>query len=234
MSERNPFWQLWYPTINPNWQQIPLENSAYGQVNEETLAPFDSLAKGSTVVDVGGGEGRYAIPLAQRGMRVVVLDVDESHMSRLRERVRAFVGGDEGSVEALLHDVTQDFPNLGKVDGVITAGLAHLMPPDELDNLFGRMTGSMCDGGILSIEFATNRKRLDSDGKSLIGPNEYQYSSETGLQTLSFLFQKHGLSQKGVVQKTIHFEVPYYMHTDILIAQGIKGGGRRISPGGRR
>ncbi|WP_410954824.1 class I SAM-dependent methyltransferase, partial [Pseudomonas aeruginosa] len=49
----------------------------------QIAAVTEIVEPGSSVLDVGGGTGRFAIPLAQRGCRVTVLDRSEDMLSVL-------------------------------------------------------------------------------------------------------------------------------------------------------
>jgi ubiquinone/menaquinone biosynthesis C-methylase UbiE len=71
------------------WQR--LERPADGAVEYTvTLAAIERhLARDSIVLDIGGGPGRYAIALAERGHRVTLADLSPELLAIAREKLRA-------------------------------------------------------------------------------------------------------------------------------------------------
>ena len=220
--ERNPWWKDWYPSFIPDFSTVEVGKSPYGEPNPETLELFTKLPTGSDILDVGGGDGRYALPLAQMGYNVTVLDVDMAHLKRLQTNAEAVLSNTAGKIDPVLADATEDFPFLRQFDGVLNAGFAYLIPPNQLDLLFARMAKILKSGSLLVFEFATNRERHDIDGKSLMGKQEYVYTYEEGVHVLQALYTKYGLRLMSPQTKIIHFEMPYHLHNDLIIAHGIK------------
>lgn len=219
---RNLSWQEWYPNVIPDFSELEVGTSPYGPPNTETLDLFHGLPGQSQVLDVAGGDGRYALPLARMGLRVVVSDVDMPHLRRLRTNTQGVLPRYSRTIYPVLADVTEPlpFPN-AKFDGVLSAGFAYLVPPKQLELIFAYMSDILKPGGLLVVEFATNRDRRDKDGRSLIGEREYNYSHEEGLYTLQMLFRQCGL-EFSKRERTIHFEMPYFLHNDLIIAHGLK------------
>lgn len=224
-SDRNPDWKPWYPTVSPDFSKQEPGRSPYGEPNQETLNLFTNLQKGANILDVGGGDGRYALPLAQRGYNVTVLDVDIPHLERLNVNAQNVLTKGAGKIESFLADATEEYPDQVRqtqFDAVLTAGFAYLIPPDELKPVFTRMAEAVKPGGLLIVEFATNRDRRDPEGNSLIGKEEYNYTHEEGTETLNELYKESGLNPQPREKTVIHFETPYYMHTDLIISHGTK------------
>src|SRR6266478_2421619 len=222
MTKRNPGWKDWYPSVIPDFSTFGFGESPYGEPNPETLDLFRKLPSNSDILDVGGGDGRYALPLAQMGYNVTVLDIDLPHLKRLQTNAKAVLSNTAGKIDPVLADATENFPFHRQFDGVLNAGFGYLIPPDQLDLVFARMARILKSGGLLVFEFATNRERLDIDGKSLIGKQEYIYTYEEGLHVLQTFYAKHGLRLLPPLLKTIHFEMPYHLHNDLIIAHGLK------------
>src|SRR6266511_775726 len=127
------------------------------------------------------------------GYRTVVMDIDQPHLKRAGEK--NILEGVEDRIHPVLVDATGELPiRDGSLDAVLNAGFGYLIPPEELDSLFGKMTKILRPGGLLVFEFATNRDRRASvDSKeSLIGANEYNYRHDEGLSVLQALSDKHG------------------------------------------
>lgn len=220
---RDSRWKEWYPTVVPDFGKLNPGESHYTVPNDATLQLFSKLTKGSKVLDVGGGDGRFALPLARMGHHVAVLDVHQPSLVHLKRGI-AELPKDAGSILPLRGDATFDFPVIdGSFDAVLNTGFGYLIPPDELDPLVGRMSAAVRSGGLMVFEFATNRDRRESkDGLSLIGPNEYRYSHKDGMSILNNLFSKYGFEKMDAQTQTIHFEEPYYMHNDLIISHGYK------------
>jgi ubiquinone/menaquinone biosynthesis C-methylase UbiE len=73
-----------------------LERPADGAVEYAvTLAALQRhLTQDSAILDIGGGPGRYAIALAERGHRVTLADLSSEQLVIAREKVRAAHAGD--------------------------------------------------------------------------------------------------------------------------------------------
>ncbi len=201
MTKRNPGWKDWYPSVIPDFSTFGFGESPYGEPNPETLDLFRKLPSNSDVT---------------------VLDIDLPHLKRLQTNAKAVLSNTAGKIDPVLADATENFPFHRQFDGVLNAGFGYLIPPDQLDPLFAHMGETLKPCGLLVFEFATNRARHDINGKSLIGKQEYIYTYEEGLHILKELYEKYGLKFMPPQTKTIHFETPYYLHNDLIIAYGIK------------
>ena len=59
----------------------------YPYPNRFTLQRLMKLPKGSTILDIGAGNGRYALPLAEAGYSVIAVERSESARDQLMERL---------------------------------------------------------------------------------------------------------------------------------------------------
>lgn len=118
-------------------------------VDELLLAALGAGLATATVLDCGGGTGRFAVPLAGAGARVTVVDVSADALATLlrradeagvAERVRAI----QGEVEAL-DAVTggQQF------DLVLAHGVLDAL--DDLDQGFSAIVAATRPGGLISL-----------------------------------------------------------------------------------
>lgn len=90
---------------NP-WQQMTLENArAYDERKESgpsrnriavkraliwrTLRPYLTEDKSQPILDLGGGTGVWAVPLAQEEYQVVLADISEGFLARAKEKAEA-------------------------------------------------------------------------------------------------------------------------------------------------
>jgi SAM-dependent methyltransferase len=221
-DKKHPRWKDWYPPVNPRFEEIPLGESVYGPPNEKTLALFKALSRRSSIWDMGGGDGRYALPLARMGHNVFVSDVDERHLQRLF-RNASVLPPEAGRIVPVIADATQPSPMRdNSVDAAVNMGFGYLIPPAKLDAVFGSMARALKPNGLLVFEFATDRVRKDGSGNSLIGAKEYNYTRKEGLETLQRLGLKYGIEFNPPIEDHYHSEVHYLLKYDLIIANGRK------------
>src|SRR5260370_4498137 len=108
--KRNLSWKGWYPSVIPDFSTIEVGKSPYGEPNLETLELFRKLPRKSDILDVGGGAGRYALPLAQMGYNMTVLDIDMPHLNRLQINAQAVLSNTAVKITPVLVVTTHAFP----------------------------------------------------------------------------------------------------------------------------
>src|SRR5439155_4198115 len=82
---------------------------------------LDYVDRATTVVDVGAGVGRLAIPLAARARRVIAVEPNEAMVGLLREEVRA-----AGVDNVELMPTTWEAAEIGRAEVVLSA---HVLYP---------------------------------------------------------------------------------------------------------
>ncbi len=119
------------------------------QVDELLVSALGASAAGATVLDCGGGTGRFAVPLAATGATVTVLDVSVDALATLRrraneagvaERVRAV----QGDVEAVADLFAGRQFDLVLAHGVLDA-------VDDAAGAFAGIVGAVRPDGLLSV-----------------------------------------------------------------------------------
>jgi SAM-dependent methyltransferase len=108
-----------------------------------------SDADGLDVLDLGGGSGVSAVPLAEMGHRVTVLDVSADALATLQRRaadagVAERVTPVQGDVERLPEALTP-----GSYDLVLCHGLLEVV--DSPADTLGAVAGALRDGGCASV-----------------------------------------------------------------------------------
>ncbi len=101
LSDRSPV-KTYYASLGEReWQR--LERPADGAVEYAvTLAAIERhLTRASAILDIGGGPGRYAIALAERGHRVTLADLSPELLEIAREKVHA------AHAEARVHEIVE-------------------------------------------------------------------------------------------------------------------------------
>lgn len=117
------------------------------EVLSAALAEADPTGHGLVVVDAGGGTGGFAVPLAQAGHQVTVVDPSPDSLAALQRRA-----AERGlSVEALQGDLV-DLPQLvaaGTADLVLCHSVLEVV--DDASAALAAVTGTLRHGGRLSL-----------------------------------------------------------------------------------
>jgi S-adenosylmethionine-dependent methyltransferase len=119
-----------------------------GHVVDLLLAAMGDELESATVLDCGGGTGRFAVPLAAAGAHVTVVDVSADALATLLRRaeerdVARRVRAVQGDVEALPGVVAQDF------DLVLAHGVLDAL--DDPAAGFAAIAAAVSPGGLLSV-----------------------------------------------------------------------------------
>jgi ubiquinone/menaquinone biosynthesis C-methylase UbiE len=61
----------------------------YDAITWKYLEPYVPSSQNSVVLDAGGGNGRWAIPMAKKGCKVVLVDISEGMLNVARQKVEA-------------------------------------------------------------------------------------------------------------------------------------------------
>ncbi|MGY1724161.1 class I SAM-dependent methyltransferase [Blastococcus sp. SYSU DS0533] len=139
------------PTVpaSPTAEQLPVRTAAVWAA----LDPLVSAGSALRVLDVGGGSGMFAVPLARLGHSLTVVDPSADALATLRRRAEtAGVGGRVRGVQGdgdLLHEVLAD-------DGGYDLALCHsvLEVVDDPAVTLAEIAGALCPGGRVSLAVA--------------------------------------------------------------------------------
>lgn len=132
MTER-PFWEAAYADS----AQDP-----FGPPSEEIIQLAERLHPGSRVLDLGCGDGRHALFLAEQGCVVDAVDVSERGVAKLEPRAEAR-GLD---VRAWVQDI-RDFIFKRAYDLIIAHGVLHLLEREDWMPLLCSMREHTTAGG---------------------------------------------------------------------------------------
>ncbi|MDP9116154.1 MAG: methyltransferase domain-containing protein [Actinomycetota bacterium] len=136
-------------TKSPSEAVVPARQRLVWQVLTQSL---DSVTDGSSapsVLDCGGGTGSLAVPLAQVGATVTVLDISVDALATLHRRsVEAGVADRvtpvQGDIEALREVVAAESFDLVLVHGT-------LEDVDDVQATFAEVVATVRPGGLLSV-----------------------------------------------------------------------------------
>jgi ubiquinone/menaquinone biosynthesis C-methylase UbiE len=101
------------------------------------------------VLDVGGGSGAWAVPMARVGCLVTVVDTSPNALAALRGRAReAGVGAQVAAVQGDVHTLTEVVPAAG-ADLVLVHGLLEVV--DDVEAAVGQLSAATVPGGAVSV-----------------------------------------------------------------------------------
>ena len=128
----------------PFWERTYAEKEAdtFGPPAEEILDLVPRLRPGAEILDLGCGDGRNALPLAEAGFEVTAIDKSRAGIERLEHRA-----SERGlSLRAEVADL-RDYRPGGSFELVITHGVLHLLEKEVGDRLITEMKGVTVPGG---------------------------------------------------------------------------------------
>jgi SAM-dependent methyltransferase len=119
------------------------------QLLSASLESVTTSGRPPSVLDCGGGSGSFAVPLAQAGANVTVVDISVDALATLRRRA------DEAGVGSQVNAVQADVESLGEAVGASTFDLvlAHgiLGAVDQVATAFAAIAATVRPVGLLSV-----------------------------------------------------------------------------------
>ena len=108
-------------TAHPHEYATPLRQRMVLRLLVDVLSSISAAGRPPAVLDCGGGSGSSAVPLAQSGARVTVVDISVDALATLRRRAV------EAGVDHLVHPVQGDVEALGEIvpEAAFDLALAH-------------------------------------------------------------------------------------------------------------
>lgn len=134
------------------WCEAPWGRLRFAVVQETLRRQTDALGGadgGLRVLDVGGGDGRDALPLAQAGHHVTVLDPAPSWLTEARRRAAAAGAADRlTTIEGSIDDLSAVG---GDYDLVLCHFVLHYRPAEVDAGDLERLAATLRPGGRLSV-----------------------------------------------------------------------------------
>ncbi len=113
------------------------------------------------VLEVGPGDGLLTRALAERGLRVVAVDVDVQSVATTKGEVEGLAG-----VEVVEGDVMDPSLGLGEFDAVVSVATLHHLP---LEDGLRRLSELVAPGGVLGIVGIARSRSLWDLGHDAVG-----------------------------------------------------------------
>jgi SAM-dependent methyltransferase len=118
------------------------------------------LPAGARILDLAGGYGRFAVPLARRGHRVTVHDLSAEFLCVGRERAAA-----AGVEVAWRHGDMRDVPATGDFDAVISmfSSFGYFDDDEDDERVLQAAGGALRPGGLLLMDVINRELVVRSD-----------------------------------------------------------------------
>ena len=179
-------------------RDAPGRTGAVGQVLVDLIGAAAREGRRPAVLDCGGGSGTFAVPLAQAGADVTVVDISIDALATLGRRAEE--GGVAEHVSGLQGDLeTQSDVLTGReFDVVLAHGILEVL--DDARSGFATMIGLLRPGGLLSV-LVTNpaaavlSRALAGDVRSALRDLREldERESRVGPSAVRSLCEEHGL-----------------------------------------
>ena len=222
------------------WRQaIPTEQTI---ADVEWLMRSLATSPGAQLLDVPCGNGRHAVPLAERGMRVTGVDLSDEFVAEARGRAQT--AGVE--VEILRADMVE-LPERGPFDGAYCMGNSFgYTPHEETLSFLEKLAGMMKTGARFCLEtgmsaesilpeFVGNRWVRVADILLLV---DHRYDSEQSRLETEYTFVRDGKSETRHASHAIYTvaEIRRFLAGAGLLTRSIAGStdGDPFEPGCQR
>jgi ubiquinone/menaquinone biosynthesis C-methylase UbiE len=173
------------------WQRLVRDPYHSLELHTTLQSVYKNVAAGSTILDAGGGPGRYAIELCRTGYRVVLLDLSPGNIQTAQ---RKFADEPESVRDNLLDSAVGDVRDLSRFDQHRFDAVLCLGPLSHIDDVEGRRTAIRelmrvtSPGGVVAISvsgyYAMLRTVLLQVSDELLDP-AYQLLMDRGDNTVS-------------------------------------------------
>lgn len=121
---------------------------------------LNKYLSGGSILDLGGGEGRNALYLAQEGFFVTVYDISEVGIARLTERAKEH----DLSVVARVADIVNE-PIEGIFDAIINTFVLHHMDTVDAQRVIAESQEHTAENGVHILSTFTNKGDLADRSK---------------------------------------------------------------------
>jgi len=155
-----PLPRPWYETIfDERYPDLfgPLERDPEEEVSR--VVELLPLPPGASLVDLGCGRGRHAIPLSLRGYRVTGVDLSEKMLGLARERANR-----EGAHVTWVREDMRTFVRPGAFDAFLSLFTSFgFFGDEENQRVLANVARSLKEGGALLLDLRNAQKGLSGD-----------------------------------------------------------------------
>lgn len=224
LSEDNPATKVRYPKVGDI--DFEKEPTPFGDPYIETVNHVtDRVEMGEEVVDFGGAEGRNAKILSLFGYNILVFDMHRAPLKALEKQAKLLKISDRITTAQGDLDDEKPFENIEDMENrfmcSIMAGILYIYEPEAAEEIFNKTLVTVKPGGLAVVEFNTDIIRLDEEGESLDGEQEYKYELSEGYGFLRSMFKKAKIEDVRFDEKAVEHTKRGFMSANVIIASGI-------------
>ena len=195
--------------------EVPVFKELYDKITWRYIEPY--LPKKGLVLDAGGGTGKWAIPIAERGLKVIIYDISQEMLNVALRKAKEH--GLKDRIRVRQGDICNiDFPG-NHFDFALAEGdpISYCSDPDKAVGELYRVLKLGCyiaagvDSLLRIIRHAVGL-RHDVDAAFRILREKRFYAARWGFHCWAFtpkdlkqLFSKHGFSVVKMVGKPVVF-----------------------------
>ncbi len=195
---------------------VPFFNQIYDKVTWRCIEPY--LPRAGVVLDAGGGTGKWSIPIAKKGLKVVLFDISQDMMNVASAKVKE--SGLKGSVSFRQGDICNMPFDDNSFDFVLSEGdpISYCNDPNLAVKELGRVLkpNRYLSAGVDSYYYALsgmlNRPEIDFDKFEKVRKEKRFFAKDCGFdfwlftpEDLKKLFKKHGFKVIKIVGKPVLF-----------------------------
>jgi len=147
--------------LKPFWEQDYLADThyAFGNPSEEVVEWAKKLPAGARILDIGCGDGRHAVYLAQLGFEVEAIDISEAGIAKIN-RYKAL--HQLHNLQAVVQDITT-YEFKRSYDCIISHGLFHFLERQDWQRIIQAMQSHTKLDGINMITVFTDEVAIPED-----------------------------------------------------------------------
>lgn len=195
---------------------VPFFKEIYDRLTWRYIEPF--LPRAGVVLDAGGGTGKWSIPIAKKGLKVVLFDISQDMLNVASAKVRE--SGLEDRVSFRQGDICNIPFGDSSFDFVLAEGdpISYCSNPDLAVKELGRVLKPNChlsagmDSYYSILGRMLNQSEVDFDRFDKVRREKKIFAKEWGFdcwlftpEELKKLFKKHGFKVIKLVGKPVMF-----------------------------
>ncbi len=177
--------------------------SKWGIEEKETLDAINEIGLSGNILDVAAGDGRFINELLKLSQSVTAIDINKKELDCLKNNCFKEYSN---KLNIEIVDITKTFPYEDNLfDGIFCTGTLHLFNKDKIGFIVKEIERCLKKNGKIVLDFATDIKRYDKNGKEVIFEGEGCYSSVEAillfkelLKDFSFSIQKSTFSEDNL------------------------------------
>lgn len=169
-------------------------------------------SSGRGLLDLGCGDGRYTLMLAEGGFRVRGIDFSQEAIKRLLRR--AEVMGLGGRVEGSVSDISKFEPGGERFLGVSSFDALHYLSDRELGRLLDKAKNSIVEGGLVCISFEAEISMRLRDGR------EFRFGNQP--------YRQKGMIREFLLNRLRGWSIVAEQERDVSVKAGIPLSVRRV------